>query len=236
MENTKSLILPCILNALSTRPNLCETVENLARDIKDYIDACNDDGEPEISMANVRKYLNEALNVGQRLGVFTVTDDNTIRMPFNFRQHGDYAITPELRTQNAVEYDDGANAEAEGDMEEEEQMSRSGKRSQNAGQYEDANVNEAGEDMEEEDIEVENIVRPRVSQRRKKSQTRRHPHELIQNAAMSRRRRTSARRSGAARPSRRTRVASRRRRQAPEKQRPRRRASRRRRHASPTEV
>ncbi|XP_073829132.1 uncharacterized protein [Musca autumnalis] len=193
MEDTKSLILPCILKALSTRPNLCETVENLALDIKDYIDAYNDDGEPEISMANVRKYLNEALNVGQRLGVFTVTDDNTIRMPFNFRQHGDYAITPELRTQNAVEYDDGANADAEGDMEEEEQMSRSG-------------------------------------------QTRRHPDELIQNAAMSRRRRTSSRRSGAARPSRRTRVASRRRRQAPEKQRPRLRASRRRRHASPTEI
>lgn len=79
---------------------LGETVENLALDLEDYLDDGSDD-QSSRRLASIRKSLKEALEVGQSLGILTMTDDNTtIRMPFNFRKHGDYVLSPELRSQN----------------------------------------------------------------------------------------------------------------------------------------
>lgn len=60
------------------------------------------------SMGSIRKSLKKALNVGQGLGIITMTEE-VIRVPFSFRRDGKGIRAPVLtvaNVQNEEEYDD----------------------------------------------------------------------------------------------------------------------------------
>ncbi|KAM7352571.1 uncharacterized protein ACRADG_005029 [Cochliomyia hominivorax] len=74
-----SELLPHILETLSKKPELCDTYENLCEEIA-YVMSSENLKEP--GTGNVQKALKNALDVGQNLGILTLTDD-LIRMTFN---------------------------------------------------------------------------------------------------------------------------------------------------------
>lgn len=102
MGDKNSLLLPHILETLSQKPELCrfnlnyffnfckfidffklnrisgDTYENLCDEIEYIMSSEN----LTKKSGNVKKALQNALDVGQNLGVITLTDD-LIRMPFN---------------------------------------------------------------------------------------------------------------------------------------------------------
>lgn len=103
MSDKNSLLLPHILETLSQKPELCkfnlnyfwvyfcklivffnlnltsgDTYENLCDEIEYVLSSEN----LAKNSGNVKKALQNALDVGQNLGIITLTDD-LVRMPFN---------------------------------------------------------------------------------------------------------------------------------------------------------
>ncbi|XP_004518744.1 uncharacterized protein LOC101461244 [Ceratitis capitata] len=79
MEDPNSTLLPYILETLSRKPELCDTFDNICKEIEDQLRV-----DKNTRYGNIRNALQRALNVGQSLGIITLSHE-TIRMPFNFR-------------------------------------------------------------------------------------------------------------------------------------------------------
>ncbi|XP_065366263.1 uncharacterized protein LOC135959144 [Calliphora vicina] len=85
-----SSLLPHILESLSQKPELCDTLENLCGEINYILSSEN----LKRRYGNVEKAIENALDVGQNLGVITLTDD-LVRMPYKNSAQKKSALTDE---------------------------------------------------------------------------------------------------------------------------------------------
>ncbi|XP_039479576.1 uncharacterized protein LOC120444112 [Drosophila santomea] len=81
MDKTKSSLLPYIMDMLSREPQLCTTLDDLVKNIKDIV------LEEHINpFGSLKRAVEFALEVGVDLGIISLTDER-IRVPFNFRRN-----------------------------------------------------------------------------------------------------------------------------------------------------
>ncbi|EDV57578.2 uncharacterized protein LOC6542417 [Drosophila erecta] len=80
MDKNKSSLLPYIMDMLSREPQLCTTLDDLVKNIKDIV------LEEHINpFGSLKRAVEFALEVGVNLGIISLTDER-VRMPFNFRR------------------------------------------------------------------------------------------------------------------------------------------------------
>lgn len=81
MLNKNTTLLPYILQTLSEKPEFCDTYENLCEEIEDILSK----QKRKSNYGNTRAAIENALKVGQNLGILTLTDD-LIRVLFNYNK------------------------------------------------------------------------------------------------------------------------------------------------------